>query len=503
MKTKTFTFLLVVFFTVGNAQVTAGLIQYFKFDNSYTNEANTVSFSPTSFDYDRSGYPNSAIRMTYTLQSQATIPGLPYGNAPRTIAFWTRSLADAGLNYGPIFTYGTGTSGNACGGGVSVDRTMFMSHTDNYTVMMGGNPNNVGTWYHFVMTYDGTTAKMYRNGQLMGSMTKSWNTINNSDIFKLGVGVGGEQWFNGLIDDLKIYDRAVSDSEVTDIYNEPNTNTVGLIKSFSFNNTAADDSNSVSFTTSNASYPITYTAGRSGAGQAMVTTASATRVCNIPNLPLGKRDRTISFWYYHTTFNPITSYAALGYGGTSQYNAFGFYMNANSVSFSGASYDASFTNGTTNPYQWYHAALVFEADNVKIYINGVIKGTSPKPLINTTLTSFRINAFAGAIDDLKIYDRALKSTQILNLYQNNTLSASENNRMAKSTISIYPNPAKNVVFVKSEKQITKIELYDFSGKKLKESTSKEMNISSLQRGNYLIRITDKEGNTQTKNLIKE
>jgi hypothetical protein len=57
--------------------------------------------------------------------------------------------------------------------------------------------------------------------------------------------------------------------------------------------------------------------------------------------------------------------------GTSQYNAFGFYMNANSVSFSGASYDASFPNGTTNPYQWYHAALVFEADNVKIYINGV------------------------------------------------------------------------------------------------------------------------------------
>ena len=93
--------------------------------------------------------------------------------------------------------------------------------------------------------------------------------------------------------------------------------------------------------------------------------------------------------------------------------------------------------------------------------------------------------------------------QILNLYQNNTLSASENNRMAKSTISIYPNPAKDVVFVKSEKQITKIELYDFSGKKLKESTSKEINISSLPRGNYFIKITDKEGNTQTKNLVKE
>jgi hypothetical protein len=70
-------------------------------------------------------------------------------------------------------------------------------------------------------------------------------------------------------------------------------------------------------------------------------------------------------------------------------------------------------------------------------------------------------------------------------------------------ISIYSNPAKDFVFVKSEKQITKIELYDYSGKKLKESASKEMNISSLQRGNYFIKITDKEGNTQTKNLIKE
>ena len=140
---------------------------------------------------------------------------------------------------------------------------------------------------------------------------------------------------------------------------------------------------------------------------------------------------------------------------------------------------------------------------MKIYINGVIKGTSYKPLINTTLTSFRINAFAGAIDDLKIYDRALNSTQVLSLYQNNTLSTSDNNNIVKNNISIYPNPSKDVVFVKSETAITKIELYDFSGKKIKESASKEMNISSLKRGNYLIKITDKEGNTQTKNLIKE
>ncbi|GAB1464202.1 hypothetical protein [Pedobacter sp.] len=35
------------------AQVTNGLIQHFKFDNSYSNEAGNISFSATSFTTDR------------------------------------------------------------------------------------------------------------------------------------------------------------------------------------------------------------------------------------------------------------------------------------------------------------------------------------------------------------------------------------------------------------------------------------------------------------------
>lgn len=489
-------------FSFGNAQVTAGLIQHFKFDNSYANEAGTTSFSATSFDYDRSGYPNSAIRMTFALQSQATISGLPYGNAPRTISFWTKSLADAGLNYGPVFSYGTGTSGNAFGGGVSTDRTMLMGHTDNYTIVMGGNPNTVGVWYHFVFTYDGTTAKMYRNGQLLGSMAKSWNTINNSDVLKLGVGVGGEQWFNGLIDDLKIYDRAVTDAEATEIYNEPNSHTIGLIKSFSFNNSPSDDTNSVSFTTSNASFPITYTAGRSGAGQALVTTASATRTCNIPNLPIGKTDRTISFWYYHTTFNPITSYASFNYGASSQYNMFGFYLNSTSVFFQGFSYDQSFYNGTTNSSIWYHAVVVFESENAKIYINGVLKGTIARPLINTTLTSFKIGAFAGAVDDLKIYDRALKQADITSLYNNNTLSTSDFNEY-NLKVSMYPNPVQDILKIDTENAIQSVEIYNIQGQKVLESNENKINISNLKPAVYLVRMEDENGGVATKRIIKE
>ncbi|MGB4446551.1 MAG: T9SS type A sorting domain-containing protein [Cloacibacterium sp.] len=84
----------------------------------------------------------------------------------------------------------------------------------------------------------------------------------------------------------------------------------------------------------------------------------------------------------------------------------------------------------------------------------------------------------------------------------NTNLAIQDNEL-KLKISIYPNPASEKISVKSEIAISKIELYDLSGKKLKESTLKEMNISTLPRGNYLLKISDKNGNTETQKLIKK
>lgn len=83
------------------------------------------------------------------------------------------------------------------------------------------------------------------------------------------------------------------------------------------------------------------------------------------------------------------------------------------------------------------------------------------------------------------------------------LLATESFNSKKSTISVYPNPASEKISVKSETAISKVELYDLSGKKLKESASKEMNISTIPNGNYLLKITDKNGNTETQKLIKK
>jgi hypothetical protein len=234
----------------------------------------------------------------------------------------------------------------------------------------------------------------------------------------------------------------------------------------------------------------------------MVTTASATRTCTIPNLPLGKTDRTISFWYYHTTFSPITSYASFNYGGSSQYNTFGFFLNSTSVNFQGFSYDQSFTNGTTNPYQWYHAVVVFESENAKIYVNGVLKGTIARPLINTTLTSFKIGAFAGAIDDLKIYDRALKQADISSLYTNNTLSSSDF-AQKNLKVSLYPNPVRDILNIETDTEIKSVEIYNLQGQKIKTALSKQVNVSDLSAGIYMVRLEDTNNAVETKRIVKE
>ena len=104
------------------------------------------------------------------------------------------------------------------------------------------------------------------------------------------------------------------------------------------------------------------------------------------------------------------------------------------------------------------------------------------------------------INNLEFYFKSVENSKIKKI-SNTNLAIQENELKLKT--SIYPNPASEKISIKSETAISKIELYDLSGKKLKESTLKEMNISTLPRGNYLLKISDKNGNTETQKLIKK
>lgn len=89
---------------------------------------------------------------------------------------------------------------------------------------------DAATWYHFVIVFDGTLSgdanrlKLYKNGS---SMTQSVfagavpsTLLNDTADFNLGKWGGSlNQYFNGRIDEVGLWNRALTSAEVTELYN--------------------------------------------------------------------------------------------------------------------------------------------------------------------------------------------------------------------------------------------------------------------------------------------
>ncbi|HSZ32198.1 MAG TPA: LamG domain-containing protein [Puia sp.] len=78
-----------------------------------------------------------------------------------------------------------------------------------------------GTWYYLTYTYDGTTAKFYINGQLKESLNITTAfTPNTNDLF-----IGKHEnpafpyYFNGVIDEIRIYNKALKPGAVLALSN--------------------------------------------------------------------------------------------------------------------------------------------------------------------------------------------------------------------------------------------------------------------------------------------
>ena len=79
----------------------------------------------------------------------------------------------------------------------------------------------LNTWYHVAMTYDGATLKLYVNGVLDGSKPVSGPIITTTQPVRIGGGSppGTNPWyFPGLIDEVEIFNRALSGAEIQSIY---------------------------------------------------------------------------------------------------------------------------------------------------------------------------------------------------------------------------------------------------------------------------------------------
>jgi len=192
-------------------------IAEYNFDNTYNNIYGTNPFSEnagTTFIADRNGNANSALNINNT-GSIATIFDLPYGNSPRSISIWAKTnVLNNQINY--VFHYGNESFGN----GLAFRPTTILYFANGSANLETPDTNPINTWVHYVCTYDGTTAKIYKNGMLFSSGAKAFNTVNNSNLFKIGLTEGVlTNYFNGAVDDLKVYNYVLSDADITSLYN--------------------------------------------------------------------------------------------------------------------------------------------------------------------------------------------------------------------------------------------------------------------------------------------
>jgi hypothetical protein len=82
------------------------------------------------------------------------------------------------------------------------------------SLLYGPSALTPNVWTHLAATYDGTTMKLYVNGILVASQPQSGPIVTSGNPLQIGGDSFYGQYFIGAIDEVRIYDRALSASEV-------------------------------------------------------------------------------------------------------------------------------------------------------------------------------------------------------------------------------------------------------------------------------------------------
>jgi len=151
--------------------------------------------------------------------SYVTAPHIPLDNRSFTIALWVNLAQNTAehiaFSQGPPATntglhLRLGGSGNPAAGGINFG---FYSND----LVTGGGLLALNTWYHlgFVYDIDAQQKRIYVDGEKVGE-NSSTPFLGNSGDTVIG-SWNSQQYFDGMIDDVQIYSRALSDVEIQKI----------------------------------------------------------------------------------------------------------------------------------------------------------------------------------------------------------------------------------------------------------------------------------------------
>lgn len=186
--------------------------------NRTSNLSGSMSFSSNSID----GIKGSGLNFDGSnYVAVDTDTGLPMGGEDRTIMAWINPS-----NYtGSLISWGTNAAAARCEFGLrGPDEVVFAVSSCSYGTH---DTPAVGTWYHAAMVFSGTNVSevlIYINGEskavsLSAGSNRAVNTVSNG-LMQFGADVARNPGYTGGMDDVRIYNRALSASEILAIYQQ-------------------------------------------------------------------------------------------------------------------------------------------------------------------------------------------------------------------------------------------------------------------------------------------
>ncbi len=230
-KTILIPFILLIVTPFFGQSLSDSLVAHYLLDgNGIDNVGNNdgVLMGPMSV-LDRNGNLNSAY------QFDGINDWINIGNTPElnitgdiTVSAWVKTPTSWPVTYHDPMIYARYSASGYDGVNLWLDNPHLTSRSFGFIVKTGsntwGNDFAVGTsslqldtWYFIVGIREGNSLKIYINGVLEGSDFCSTNPINYGINPKATIGEKAgavATWCDGVIDDVKIYKRALSDSEI-------------------------------------------------------------------------------------------------------------------------------------------------------------------------------------------------------------------------------------------------------------------------------------------------
>ena len=190
----------------------------------------TDGFPGSCLNFPHTGYPWAQILPS---PSQSLYPGTDF-----TVMGWFKA---------PMQT--RGYDGILVGVNTPSDGNDFVIYLDDVTGacsywQTGGNgitsSQNVSDlkWHHFAVSRQGSTMRLYVDGEYAGSVTSSW-TLGQYDPWSLGQewdAEGSSQWYEGQLDEISLWDHHLPEAEIHEsMHLTLNGNEAGLISYWQFN----------------------------------------------------------------------------------------------------------------------------------------------------------------------------------------------------------------------------------------------------------------------------